>query len=227
MPTATCRRSWRASARAYPGVELTVMCEPSVDLVERIDANDLDLAIITDCGTSRPSEIFRQERLLWVTSNRHSTHHRRAAAAGARPADLRLAARRHRVPGDRSARPHRILYTSVECRRDRGRGAVRACGLGVSGIRLAPGHAGARARPTASPNCRRAGSDWCAIRTNARRSPTRSPSTSSPRSTICPRPGKRPSSAIRLVSTGPRRLHRAAGRDRPAPSRSAGRAARH
>ena len=61
-------------SRAYPGVELTVMCHPSVDLVNMLDANDLDLAIVTDCGTSRASETFRRERLLWVTSSRHSAH---------------------------------------------------------------------------------------------------------------------------------------------------------
>ncbi len=61
-------------SRAYPGVEITVMCEPSVELVDLIDANHLDLAIVTDCGTSRASETFRRERLLWVTSNRHSPH---------------------------------------------------------------------------------------------------------------------------------------------------------
>jgi DNA-binding transcriptional LysR family regulator len=61
-------------SRAYPGVELTVLCEPSVDLLERINANDLDLAIVTNCESKRTSEIFRRERLLWVTSNRHSTH---------------------------------------------------------------------------------------------------------------------------------------------------------
>src|SRR5512132_4245116 len=38
-------------SRAYPGVELTVFCQPSVELVELIDANELDLAIVTDCGT--------------------------------------------------------------------------------------------------------------------------------------------------------------------------------
>ena len=31
-------------SRAYPSVELTVTCEPSVELVERIDSNELDLA---------------------------------------------------------------------------------------------------------------------------------------------------------------------------------------
>jgi DNA-binding transcriptional LysR family regulator len=115
-------------ARAYPGVELTVMCEPSVDLVERVDGNDLDLAIITDCGTSRPSEIFRQERLLWVTSNRHSIHAEEP---------LPLALGRPTCGWRRAAiacletigRPHRILYTSVNA------GAIAAAvlsGLAVS-----------------------------------------------------------------------------------------------
>src|SRR5207249_1943990 len=61
-------------SRAYPGVDLTLMCEPSTELVELIDSNELDLAIVTDCGTTRASEAFRRERLLWVTSNRHSVH---------------------------------------------------------------------------------------------------------------------------------------------------------
>ena len=61
-------------SRAYPGVELTVLCEPSADLLRRIDSNDLDLAIITTTETQRNVEPFRQERLLWVTSVRHATH---------------------------------------------------------------------------------------------------------------------------------------------------------
>src|SRR5919206_3651965 len=35
-------------SRAYPGVELTVICDPSVDLAKRIDGNELDLGIITN-----------------------------------------------------------------------------------------------------------------------------------------------------------------------------------
>jgi DNA-binding transcriptional LysR family regulator len=98
-------------SRAYPGVELTVICEPSVQLTELIDANELDLAIVTDCGTPRASETFRRERLLWVTSNRHSTH---------LEAPLPLALGRPSCGWRRAAiecletigRPHRILYTS-------------------------------------------------------------------------------------------------------------------
>jgi DNA-binding transcriptional LysR family regulator len=99
-------------SRAYPGVELTVLCQPSVDLVELIDSNELDLAIITDCGSSRASEVFRRERLLWVTSNRHSTHLEEP---------LPLALGRTTCGWRRAAiecletigRPHHVAYTSA------------------------------------------------------------------------------------------------------------------
>ena len=54
-------------SRAYPGVELTVQCQPSVDLVELIDTNELDLAIITDCGSS-----------VWVECRLEATHNNRS-----------------------------------------------------------------------------------------------------------------------------------------------------
>jgi DNA-binding transcriptional LysR family regulator len=61
-------------SRAYPGVELSVMCEPSVELLKRVEANELDLAIVTATEGNRAIETFRQERLLWVTSSRHAAH---------------------------------------------------------------------------------------------------------------------------------------------------------
>src|SRR5262249_31051183 len=42
--------------------------------MELIDDNHLDLAIVTNCDSKRPVEVFRRERLLWISSNRHSTH---------------------------------------------------------------------------------------------------------------------------------------------------------
>jgi DNA-binding transcriptional LysR family regulator len=115
-------------SRAYPGVELTVLCEPSVELFERIDGNELDLAIVTNCESNRPSETFRRERLLWVTSNRHSTHTEEPlplalgrSACGWRRAALECL--------DTVGRPHRLLYSSVNA------GAVAAAvlaGLAVS-----------------------------------------------------------------------------------------------
>lgn len=98
-------------SRAYPGVELTVVCEPSVDLVERIEANEIDLAIVTATESSRAAETFRQERLLWVTSNRHPTHMEEPLplALGRPTCCWRRAALERLEPLGRS---HRLLYSS-------------------------------------------------------------------------------------------------------------------
>ncbi len=61
-------------SRSNPKVEVTVVCEPTPMLLERIQANDLDLAIITHVEQRGASEVIRQERLLWVTSQRHAAH---------------------------------------------------------------------------------------------------------------------------------------------------------
>jgi DNA-binding transcriptional LysR family regulator len=115
-------------ARSHPGVELSVVCEPSVSLVERIDSGDIDLAIVTHYAINRPAEIIRRERLLWVTSNRSTIHREpvvplalgRQTCAWRRIAIERLESVR---------RPYRILYTSWNA------GAISAAvlaGLAVS-----------------------------------------------------------------------------------------------
>ena len=115
-------------SRAYPSVELTVLCEPTVSLLERIDGNEIDLAIVTNCESKRASETFRRERLLWVTSNRHSIHlEPRLPLALGRPSCIwrRTAIERLESIG----RPYRVLYSSSNA------GAVAAAvlaGLAVS-----------------------------------------------------------------------------------------------
>jgi DNA-binding transcriptional LysR family regulator len=115
-------------SRAYPGVELSVLCEPSVDLIHRIDSGELDLAIITNTRGHRAAETFRRERLLWVTSNRHPTH---------LETPLPLALGRPNCAWRRTAtdcldsvgKPYRLLYSSSNA------GAVAAAvlsGLAVS-----------------------------------------------------------------------------------------------
>src|SRR3954449_3004783 len=61
-------------ARSTPRAEITVTCEPTPNLFERIQNGDLDLAIITHVERRGPSDIVRIEQLLWVTSARHSIH---------------------------------------------------------------------------------------------------------------------------------------------------------
>ena len=118
-------------SRAYPGVELTVLCEPSVELFERIDSNELDLAIVTNCESSRPSGTFRRERLLWVTSNRHSTHTEDPLplALGRSTCGWRRAAIECL---DTIGRPYRLLYSSVNA------GAVAAAVLAGLAVSVSP-----------------------------------------------------------------------------------------
>jgi DNA-binding transcriptional LysR family regulator len=98
-------------SRAYPAIELTVLCDETVNLLERIKGNDLDLAIITNCSGSMTAENFRQERLLWATSNRHSTHleERLPLALGRTTCAWRRAAIDCL---EAIGRPYRVLYSS-------------------------------------------------------------------------------------------------------------------
>lgn len=60
-------------ARTHPRAEVTVICEPTDMLAERIAAGDIDLAIVTEAKGSpkdkgrRTIETVRTEALLWVT----------------------------------------------------------------------------------------------------------------------------------------------------------------
>ena len=115
-------------SRVYPGAELTIFCEPSVDLIKRLDENEIDLAIVTSCESYRASEIFRQERLMWVTSSRHSAHLEvpLPLALGRPTCDWRKVA----MDGlDSMGRVHRLLFSSGNA------GAISAAvlaGLAVS-----------------------------------------------------------------------------------------------
>jgi len=59
-------------ARSNPRVEVSVVCEPSLMLMEMAKTGDIDLAIVTACGVME-TEVIRQEPLLWVTSSAHQT----------------------------------------------------------------------------------------------------------------------------------------------------------
>lgn len=57
-------------ARSNPRVEVSVICEPSLTLMDMARRSEVDLAIVTDCGEME-TEIVRQEPLLWVASASH------------------------------------------------------------------------------------------------------------------------------------------------------------
>ncbi|MFG1211913.1 LysR substrate-binding domain-containing protein [Xanthobacter flavus] len=116
-------------SRTHPSVELTVICEPTAELVHYIASGTIDLAIITATEiTSRNAHVIRRERLLWVSSARHAAHlETPVPLALGRPTCQWREIAVSRLAG--AGRGHRILYTSPNC------GAVVAAvlsGLAVS-----------------------------------------------------------------------------------------------
>jgi DNA-binding transcriptional LysR family regulator len=98
-------------SRSNPKVEVTVVCEPTPMLAERIDTADLALAIITHVETRGPAEVIRQERLLWVSSTRHAVHEEAVLplALGRPTCNWRRAATERL---ERIGRAYRVLYSS-------------------------------------------------------------------------------------------------------------------
>lgn len=63
-------------AQSHPLVQVDVDCASSVHLAERTRKGELDLALLTISGHVHADMIVRSERLVWVTSTRHSVHQR-------------------------------------------------------------------------------------------------------------------------------------------------------
>jgi DNA-binding transcriptional LysR family regulator len=120
-------------SRSHPDVELTVQCEPTIELDRLIDRGELDLAIVTHDAASRPSEVIRRERMLWVSSSRHAVHQEDPLPlALTRPigTERECPWRRAALPVlEGLGRPYRILYTS---RNSSALGAAVLSGLAVS-----------------------------------------------------------------------------------------------
>jgi DNA-binding transcriptional LysR family regulator len=115
-------------SRSNPRAEVTVMCEPTPNLIDRVQSADLDLAIITHVDRHGPSEIVRVEQLLWVTSARHTIHEEASVplAMGRPTCDWRQSAT---AALQSSGRPFRILYVSWH---STAVGAAVLAGLAVS-----------------------------------------------------------------------------------------------
>jgi DNA-binding transcriptional LysR family regulator len=99
-------------SRSNPRVELTVVCEPTHNLVEHIKRGNLDLAIVTHNDTRGYSEVVRREPLLWVTSANHATHEEDMlpTAFGRQSCDWRRAAC---DVLEQAGRDYRVVFTSV------------------------------------------------------------------------------------------------------------------
>jgi DNA-binding transcriptional LysR family regulator len=117
-------RFTRTNAR----VEVTVVCEPTPMLAERVQHGDIDLAIITHSDHRVVSEIIRHERLLWVTALRSAVHEETPLplALGRPTCNWRQAATERL---EQQGRAFRVLYASWN---STAVGAAVLAGLAVS-----------------------------------------------------------------------------------------------
>jgi DNA-binding transcriptional LysR family regulator len=98
-------------ARKHPCVEVSVICEGSLALAERIRSHELDIALVTDCAAIHNVEIVREEQLVWVA-------HPRFAVVPNEPVPLALGAFTCQWRGiattalEAARRDYRIVLTS-------------------------------------------------------------------------------------------------------------------
>ncbi len=97
-------------ARSNPRVEVSVICEPSMTLMDMARRGEVDLAIVTDCGEME-TEIVRQEPLLWISSASHQVEEEEILplALSKAPCIWRTAALEALSA---MGRKYRVLYTS-------------------------------------------------------------------------------------------------------------------
>lgn len=97
-------------ARSNPRIEMSVVCEPTLNLADLVRRGQIDIALVTQCDEVT-SEVVRREPLLWVSSASHAIHEEaivplavgRPTCAWRRSATEML---------DRSDRDYRVLFTS-------------------------------------------------------------------------------------------------------------------
>lgn len=115
-------------SRSNPRAEVTVVCEPTPMLLQRLETGDLDLAIITQLERGDPTEVVRVEQLLWVTSARHAVHRDDPVPLALGRADC--AWRRSATEAlEGAGRPFRVLFVSWN---STAVGAAVLAGLAVS-----------------------------------------------------------------------------------------------
>lgn len=98
-------------SRSNPRVELSVVCEPSVNLDEMIKRGELDLALVTQGDKLSRSEVVRTEPLHWVTSANHSIHKENIVPLAVGRSDCWWRKEALRLLDD-AGRDYRILFTS-------------------------------------------------------------------------------------------------------------------
>jgi DNA-binding transcriptional LysR family regulator len=98
-------------AHAYPRVQLEVIGALSGDLLDRVEAGTLDVALITRQPNRPTGKVLRRERLVWAGSRQRQVHQEAPLPLALFPEGCVF--RAHALAAlDAQAIPWRIAYTS-------------------------------------------------------------------------------------------------------------------
>ncbi|MDG4550832.1 MAG: LysR substrate-binding domain-containing protein [Candidatus Contendobacter sp.] len=142
-------------ARAFPRVQVEVICEPSSNMRRMLAEERLDLALITCTPGAETGEVLRREPVVWAAAERHLAYEEEPLPLalfqpGCPFRDWAMASL------DRLGKPYRIAYTSASIS---GILAAVTAGLAVtvlcrsvvpSGVRVLNGEEGFPPLPSAS-----------------------------------------------------------------------------
>ena len=97
----------------FPGVELTVECGLSVDLVGAVRTGGLDLAVVTRQPGSPGGETLRREPLRWAGAADHAAHERDPLPLALSRRGVCIFREQSLEALESAGRPWRVAYTST------------------------------------------------------------------------------------------------------------------
>lgn len=98
----------RRYGRDHPGIEIEIVCAPTVELHPLLQRRRIDLALVSLADSAPPAEIIRREPLVWVGNGEDRTSPLTLALSGPGTLDHRAARRAL----DQAGIPYRIAHAS-------------------------------------------------------------------------------------------------------------------
>jgi DNA-binding transcriptional LysR family regulator len=115
----------------YPGVDLQVTCDLSVTLMNRLSADQLDLAVVTRHPRTPGGHLLRREPLVWVAGRDHHPEQQDPLPLSLFPRDICVFRERALDALSEAGRAWQVVYTSNSLT---GQQAIVGAGLAVTAL---------------------------------------------------------------------------------------------
>jgi DNA-binding transcriptional LysR family regulator len=115
----------------YPGVDLQVTCDLSVTLMNRLSADQLDLAVVTRHPRTPGGHLLRREPLVWVAARDHHPEQQDPLPLSLFPRDICVFRERALDALSEAGRAWQVVYSSNSLT---GQQAIVGAGLAVTAL---------------------------------------------------------------------------------------------